>query len=282
MKVFNLLLLVMLTSCATAYKTKDIKKSYKKFNKQIDKSIKQLDKIHTYQKQALNEGASYGIAQKTLDDASADHLSSMELRRKTLDQKNVFIRSYEKIKLKGKRINDKKHPDNFKAVKNWSDTANGVSKKIGSYFKDAEKFNKSFMKKFKQVGYELTKTKGMKQQFTKVSKKLAKEIKKAKKQISKFRKQIKKARHKNKAKIIKELGLLDQDLVAMKKIQTKVMVVVDDFDKRFSKLEVVLHGPAAPTFAWINEIKKRSDELNGTIKSSEKRVKKINKLALAK
>jgi hypothetical protein len=276
----NLMMILLLSSCSLTYeyKTKDIKKNYKKYAKESSKTRKLIKTQISDQKVVLTEIKKYKPKDKLMSSLNKNHQSLIKTSGEVQKIHEAIQKRYQKISLKKKSIRSTDEK-NYNRVKSYNEFAKDNVGSLNKKLKSAQKSIKSFYKSLEGEGYYLIKASTLKNRFTKSEKKFTKSYKKTKKEISSFMKKLKKHSHKNKKKMLAKAKNLKVILEKVNGLKDNVKELVFKFDKKYANTEKILHGPGSSTYNELKDIEAYGVSMNSEARKFKKIAKQINQLA---
>ena len=269
-----------LFSCSLTYQyqTKDIKKSFSKYQKASEKSLKLMKSQLNDQEMILKDIVNYKPNPGFVTSLEKNHLFAKTLNADIIKLSQDVETKYKKLNLKKKNITSEDEKE-YNSIKEYNEFAQNRIKQINKKLSELTKTNKTFYKLLKDEKYYLIDSASLKKRFVKAEKQFTKSYHKTSKEIETFIKKLKKSSHRNKVKMLTKAKKLQEILRDVNALKNKVKSEVNLFDQRFSKTKKILHGPGSPTYDSLKQIESYSEQMNRAAKEFKLVVKQINQMA---
>ena len=273
-----IIIFLILTSCTISryYKTKDIKKNFHSYEKNMNKSIRSIDSDLNYQKKVISEISIYKLDKEIIENLRSDLKKCVEVKNEVANQQLLYKTRFQSLDLKGKKISSTE--SRYKEIEKFKKFVKTQNKSINKSLEKYRAIRKEFYGRLQKKQFKLVKTKDVKKQFESYNKKFRGEYLKTKKSISMFRKKISESQHKKKDFILQELLNLDKILEKLEESNLHVNSVVKSFHQKYGAHKELIHGPNSPTYQSLEKIKQEFHSLNIRVKEFNVQSKKINKI----
>lgn len=271
-------LLLILTSCTISYyyKGKDLHKAHNKSNKQVDKVIRQFDKVDEFKRVfAQMETSKLPTGVKNELRGGIKRCTDFRTQIKTEQNKrNAYFRQLN-IRKNKKYV---KKDNNYSQVKAFADSFDSYGDKLKSLVDQAESTCKKPNEIITKYDIKILSADSLYRKFDQHKKELEKSVRQVRKKKASFTEKVKKSKHKNKGKIltkIKEIGGL------LREINGQVVVLdkeVSSLKKQYGSIKQLVVAKGTKAYAATKKLEGNIGKYNQILKRFENTTKEINRL----
>lgn len=275
------ILLCLLSACSISYyyKGKDLEKNQTKLNRELDKSIKQFDKVKESKAiyQQLLKSSVKPAVQKSFATSIDKCISYQDQVIQLKKERNI---QYKQLKIQRKK-NYQEKDKNYPKIKAYIESHQDFEAKANKLFKEIKQVCNKPSEILKDEKLKLLDAKAVYNSFQKHKKELTKTDVKIKNSLRKFEKKLKLSNHKNKKKIFKELAELKTILKKIKSQNALLDMEITKLEKAYGKKGKILIAPGTQAFKSTTFLEEQISQYNQIIKEYDKQIKVINKLVKA-